>query len=96
MQQNLFMSSCSISENQSHPAWDKNEMPSMPGSFQGTGLLLFLILLLCCVGLIQGKAKVLSYLDCIRSGRTFECRNHGFQDVPYDYAKYNRLYKHEL
>ena len=89
MQQNLFMSSCSISENQSHPAWDKNEMPSMPGSFQVTGLLLFLILLLCCVGFIQG----LSYWDCKKSGFIFECRNHGFQDVPYDYAEYNRLYE---
>ena len=63
-------------------------------SFQETKLLVFLILLSYCVGSIQGEVKVPSVYDCEEKEElVLDCRNHGFQNVPYDFFKHYGAYK---
>ena len=67
----------------------------MSPSYQGTTLLVLLILFICCVGWNQGQVKVPSVYDCDRQKEelVLDCRNHGFQNVPYDHFKHFGAYK---
>ena len=49
----------------------------MSGSFEGTRLLVFFVLLCYCVFSTQGKAKIPSVDDCKKMPYYLECRNRG-------------------
>lgn len=47
------------------------------------------ILILCCLDFANGTARIPSVNDCHEvTGREYDCKYHGFQNVPYDYFEH--------